>query len=1424
MSFAADGDAAIASDETVEILSLDSSASELLSADYYFDSNVKNDTGNGSITSPYKEFKSSRIVSNSNLYLANGEYTLDKSTSIYNVTIIGQNPSKTILRYSGTGFTVSSSLTLQNLTLVNLRIVNNGDVIATNTVFKDYTSSSLNGGVIESQKKDSRINLNGCTFNNTLAKNGGAVYIKQGTLAISDSLFFNNRATENGGAISSSNDARISIINSKFLNGCSVNDGGGAMYLFKSELSAENMEISNCSSTFGGAITSINSKLNFNNFTGKNNRAIYDGGVIYALSEKLWMSDSILENNTAQNAGAIFVYNVDDFLIQTTRFTKNHANGHAGAFYSVFLNEPYYDSILDSALKNSFTNNTAKYENDVLEEKIPTLFIGSGDCLFILANSSDVSSIPSRYDLRELGQVTPAGSQGQNGNCWAFSSLGALESNVLKATGLKFDLSEENMKNLMALYSLYGWDVETNGGGYDDMGYAYLVSWLGPVNETNDPYKMNTILSPVLNSVIHVQNILFLTRENFTDNDDIKLALMKYGGVSTSMYMEQSKYLKDKKYYYYDGNNGQNHVGVIVGWDDDLEIPNAPGKGAWIVKNSWGTSWGEDGFYYVSYYDTKFAEVGKYESYVFVLNDTLKFDKNYQYDTPGKTDIFLNASDVAWYKNRFNATDNEYLAAVSTYFNEGTEWNLSVYVNNKLKLTQSGFETSRSYKTIDLNQLIKLNKGDIFEVEFKVITEGIEVGVPISEYIISNRKEKDSHFYVNTQFYPENSSFISYDGENWQSLYDLTWKYSSHIYFSQAACIKAFTVLNAVGTSLELKASNVTPNSAQLRAVVKNQYGALVKSGKVTFTIDGESIAADVKDGIASFTYLTDNPGTKTVTAKFSATGFTGSSNTTRIYMEKMPTQLTASKVTTTYNSGKNLVATLKDAENNPVVGVKVKIVLDSISKTVTTNDKGQASLSLNGIAPNSYTAKITFNGDDVYRKSNTTVSVVVNKADMDISAVYDYDNDKLVATLTNHGSGDTVSNVNVQVDFNGANSTVKSNSKGEVTVSTAGLPVGSYSATFSYAGSGKYNAASTKATFTVKTDIGISAVYDASKSRIIATLTSNATGSPISGAKVQVNLNGVTSTVKSNSKGQVTVSTSDLKSGTYTATFYYDGNSKYNPASTSVTFTTKINLVISAVYDAVNYQIVATLTSNATGGVISGANVQVDFNGVTSTVKSNTKGQVIVSTAGLPLGTYSATFSYAGNSKYNPASTTIKVDVKTKVIITDIYGDSNKLVASLTNGATGSPITNANMQVEIKGVTYTVKSDSKGKISLDTSKLGLTKYDVTISYAGNSKYNPSSATTNVDLNKANMMITYTYSASKQQLVATLKNSKTKKVVSGANMVIDINGVKTTLKSNTKGQITFSTAKLPAGTYVGTISYGGNSKYNPISAAFKVDV
>lgn len=348
--------------------------------------------------------------------------------------------------------------------------------------------------------------------------------------------------------------------------------------------------------------------------------------------------------------------------------------------------------------------------------------IGSGNYTLYILNHTQNLTIPDKYDLRDYGFVTPPKDQKAGGNCWAFAALASLESCILKASSEVLDLSEENMKNLMALYSDYGFNNrKPNDGGDNNMPVAYLVSWLGPVSENDDEYDDYSHISTVLNSIVHVQNVIYLKRNNYTDNNAIKEAILKYGAVATTMYYDKDyiRLYNGVAFHYYTGSSNSNHAVTIVGWDDNLKL--AGKTGAWLVKNSWGSDWANQGYFYVSYYDTVFAKPGTYSSYTFILNDTQKFDKNYQHEISGPTDYFYVAQNTIWYENAFYATDNEFLAGVSTYFNQDTDWEFYIYVNSLLQLAQKGSST-KGYYTFNLYFPVPLVKGDLFEVLFRITT------------------------------------------------------------------------------------------------------------------------------------------------------------------------------------------------------------------------------------------------------------------------------------------------------------------------------------------------------------------------------------------------------------------------------------------------------------------------------------------------------------------------------------------------------------------------------------------------------------------------------------------------------------------------------------------------------------------------------
>jgi C1A family cysteine protease/PKD repeat protein len=211
--------------------------------------------------------------------------------------------------------------------------------------------------------------------------------------------------------------------------------------------------------------------------------------------------------------------------------------------------------------------------------------------------------LPSSYDLRDVNYVTPVKNQGSCGSCWAFSTYGSIESFWLKTISETHDLSENNL-----IYGS-GFVFDPCDGGNYKMSAAYLSRGDGPISESDDPYEAETgSYHSGLTPVAYVFEARFLP-----DNDNyIKQMIYENGAIATSMHVADAnsgesydEYMNPDNTYYYDGTEPINHGVTLVGWDDNKVVDGAPGNGAWIIKNSWGSSWGESGYFYVSYYDTK---------------------------------------------------------------------------------------------------------------------------------------------------------------------------------------------------------------------------------------------------------------------------------------------------------------------------------------------------------------------------------------------------------------------------------------------------------------------------------------------------------------------------------------------------------------------------------------------------------------------------------------------------------------------------------------------------------------------------------------------------------------------------------------------------------------------------------------------------
>ena len=228
-----------------------------------------------------------------------------------------------------------------------------------------------------------------------------------------------------------------------------------------------------------------------------------------------------------------------------------------------------------------------------------------------------------------------------------------------------------------------------------------------------------------------------------------------------------------------------------------------------------------------------------------------------------------------------------------------------------------------------------------------------------------------------------------------------------------------------------------------------------------------------VNGGFSYNTSLT--PGDYNITALYLGNRQFHSNSSSVSFTIKSPTKIVTSAISTTYGTSKKLVITLKDVNANAVVNRKVTVKLNGKTYSGNTNSKGQISITLpNNLAPKTYTATVSFAGDNKYIKSSGTVKVVVSKAKSVLTAKNKSfklkAKTKKYTVVLKNDKAKVMKNVKITLKVKGKTYTAKTNSKG---VASFNLKVlnkkTTYKATVKFAGSKYYNAVSKTVKITVK-------------------------------------------------------------------------------------------------------------------------------------------------------------------------------------------------------------------------------------------------------------------------------------------------------------------------------------------------------------------
>lgn len=459
------------------------------------------------------------------------------------------------------------------------------------------------------------------------------------------------------------------------------------------------------------------------------------------------------------------VYDSNTLLVEkhnlSASFTLSEV-AEAGSF--VCINGAYYVSMKDLAdvLGYSFSFD------------VQTNTVSAAD------TSENISALPASYDLRDKQRVSNIRNQGAYGTCWAFGALSAIESTLLPEESYIFSVDHMSLSNSFS-------GTQYDGGEYT-MGMAYLAAWQGPVYEADDPYGDGKSDSS-LNAVKHVQEMQIIASK---DISAIKEAVFKYGGVQTSLYSNLTGtsssslyYNKSTSSYCYIGTEKPNHEVVIIGWDDNYSKENfnmsLEGDGAFICQNSWGSEFGENGVFYVSYYDTN---IGTHNVVYTSIEDNDNYDNIYQSDLCGWVGKLGYEKESMYGANVFTAESDEEIVAAAFYATApDTEYKLYVVNDyededsfvNKI-LVAEGTLRNAGYYTIDFEQAVSVTKGERYAIVLYVYTPGATHPMAI-EY------NSGSIFMGNVDL-EDGEGYISYSGTNFINVKE---KQDCNL------CIKAFT-------------------------------------------------------------------------------------------------------------------------------------------------------------------------------------------------------------------------------------------------------------------------------------------------------------------------------------------------------------------------------------------------------------------------------------------------------------------------------------------------------------------------------------------------------------------------------------------------------------------------------------------------------
>ena len=482
-------------------------------------------------------------------------------------------------------------------------------------------------------------------------------------------------------------------------------------------------------------------------------------------------------------------------------------------------------------------------------------------------------NLPTSYDARNDHLVTSAKNQGNNGNCWAFATCSVAETYLIKnhLSDSNIDLSEAHLTYFM--YNNKG-DVYGNTDGDQTIAktdYFYNIGAnpyfipialenFGLALETNYPSdeesvrQMSGTKTDQNNTQYILKNSDVICSDAKNNVQKVKEAIYENGSV-LGCYYDKTYYYNNSTYAYYNNAySSYNHAITIIGWDDNFSKDNFKIKpannGAWLVKNSWGNSFGDNGYFWISYEEPSLGNIMTFEL------EKKNNQETYQYDGTmcGLAYSFLEnnqtISNVFQVKENNTALSSVSLGMLGNY----GKVELSIYTNLTSKDNplsgQCVYQETKDITHYGINRLpldkgVSLDKDSYYALVVKNVS-GSSINMMLDDYLGNS---KDIQFI----FDRSNEQCMQYINKNYWNKVNTTYRNKGIVETKEEDVSISQTTLSLnKGNKQQLTVNKTggTWKSENSNVATVDQNGNIVALNKgttqITYTYNGKIVSCTV--------------------------------------------------------------------------------------------------------------------------------------------------------------------------------------------------------------------------------------------------------------------------------------------------------------------------------------------------------------------------------------------------------------------------------------------------------------------------------------------------------------------------------------------------------------------------------------------------